>query len=85
MMIFRWAMVRGRQRNKRQKAPAEVGSQKIEPATTTASRRVMESPQPRYRPPVAFLMRIRKRFFTECMLSAAGTERRFDGLRVRTW
>ena len=51
---------------------------------TTKSRAVMENQFRRYRSGVMFLMRIRKRFFTECMLITAGSARRLPGSTLRT-
>ena len=52
--------------------------------TTVVSRVVMESQLRRYRCGEIFLMRIRKRFFTECMLISGGSARRLPGSTLRT-
>ena len=51
---------------------------------TTKSREVIENQLRRYRSGVMFLIRIRKRFFTECMLITGGSARRFPGSTLRT-
>ena len=45
---------------------------------------MMENQFRRYRSGVMFLIRIRNRFFTECMLISAGSARRFPGSTLRT-
>ena len=52
--------------------------------TTVKSRAVMESQLRRYKFGEMFLMRIKKRFFTECMLISGGKARRFPGRTLRT-
>ena len=69
----------------RQNAGNDRCSHNRHPPTTSRSRIVAGSQNRRYRPPVMFLMRIRKRFFTECMLMTAGTDRRLPGPTLRTW
>src|ERR1041384_3101885 len=65
-----------------QKAFSEVCSHSRQHVTTTMSRAVMETKFRQYRSEEMFLMRIRKRFFTECMLISGGSARR---LPARTW
>src|SRR5438270_6683620 len=68
-----------------QKAFSELCALTRQHENTTMSRAVMENQLRMYRSPVMFLMRIRKRFFTECMLITGGRARRFPGRTLRTW
>ena len=54
------------------------------PAITIASRHVIAKKCCLYKYPLILLIRIKNRFFTECMLMTAGRERRFDGNTLRT-
>src|ERR1035437_5053051 len=67
-----------------QKAFRDVCSHRRQHITTTQSRVVMESQLRPYRSAEMFLMRIRKRFFTECMLISGGRARRLPGSTLRT-
>ncbi len=65
-------------------ALSELCSRTRQHPTTTRSRSVMEKKLRRYRSALMFLMRIRNRFFTECMLITGGSARRFPGSTLRT-
>ena len=67
-----------------QNAFNELCSRKMHALITTRSRVVMASQFRRYKSHVMFLIRIRNRFFTECMLISAGSARRFPGNTFRT-
>ena len=71
-------------RAKYQKALSDVRSRTRHAPKTTRSRVVMDSQLRRYRSGVMFLMRIRNRFFTECMFISGGNARRFPGRTLRT-
>src|SRR5271157_3066510 len=62
-----------------QNALSEVCSQRTQHITTSRSRVVMDTQLRQYRFGEMFLMRIRKRFFTECMLISGGRARRLPG------
>ena len=67
-----------------QKAFSELCSHSRQHITTVMSRAVMESQFRQYRSGEMFLTRIRKRFFTECMLISGGSARRLPGRTLRT-
>jgi hypothetical protein len=67
-----------------QKAFNELCSLNRQQEITTRSRTVMASQLRRYRSAVMFFIRIKYRFFTECILMADGSARRFPGRTLRT-
>ena len=90
-LAFRRASVRFRLRSAAplhrrifQKAGNEDHSRKRHPPITTTSRSVIANQCRRYSGHVTFFIRIRNRFFTECMLITAGCDRRFDGTTLLT-
>jgi hypothetical protein len=68
----------------RQNAGSDRCSTAKHPPITTRSRIVIGSQYLLYSPAVEFLIRIRNRFFTECMLIAGATLLRRPGTIVRT-
>ena len=85
MITRRCRKARGRHLAISQKAFKDEGSHKSDPPSTIRSRAIMGAQHRRQTPAVVFLTRIRKRFFTECMLMTPAATRRFAGVTVRTW
>ena len=67
-----------------QKALSELCSCNRHAPITTKSRVVMENQFLRYKSGVMFLIRMRNRFFTECILMTAGKALRLPGRTART-
>src|ERR1043166_8975843 len=78
MISWRLASTRLQFRARYQNALSEVCSRSKHAPTTTISRAVIENQLRLYRSGVIFLMRIRNRFFTECMLISGGSARRWS-------
>ncbi len=75
--LFQWRRIKP-------KALREECSRSTQAPITSKSRPVIAIQLRRYRSGVMFLMRIKNRFFTECMLISAGSACRLPGSTLRT-